>query len=152
MLVAVAGVLVLLTSACSREAGPMPTGGGGDDPGPAALATKLRALTQDVCYRSPGDIDPPACEKYVTQLGSVPGSARDFARGEYGRDDHPGLLKAANTLGKGLKTYNNAQCGRSAGGSRDDEACTQTLQDVADALDDVQAGVQELPQVSGQGG
>ncbi|GAA1246294.1 hypothetical protein GCM10009676_35500 [Prauserella halophila] len=147
----VAGVLVVLTSACSREAGPMPSGGG-EDPGPAALATKLRALTQDVCYRSPADIEPTACEKYVTQLGSIPGSARDFAQGQYGRDDRPRLIEAADTLEEGLSSYNNGQCGRSADGSGDDDECTQTLQDIAGALDDVQTGVQQLPQVSGQGG
>lgn len=152
LLVVMAGVLVMLTSACSREAGPMATGGGGEDPGPAALDTKLRALTQDVCYRSPADIEPTACEKYVTQLGSVPGSARDFARGDYGRDDHTGLIKAADTLGDGLSTYNKAQCGRSAGGSGDEGACTQTLQEIANALGDVHDGVQQLPQVSGQSG
>ncbi|MBB3661877.1 hypothetical protein FB384_000781 [Prauserella sediminis] len=152
LLVAVAGVLVVLASACSREAGPMPSGGGGEDPGPAALATKVRALTEDVCYRSPADIEPTACEKYVTQLGSIAGSARDVARGEHGREDHAGLTEAAKTLDEALSTYNSAQCGRSAGGSTDDEACTQTLQDIASALGDVQSEMQSLPEVSGQGG
>lgn len=130
----------------------MPSGGGGEDPGPAALATKLRALTQDVCYRTPTDIQPAACEKYVTQLGGVAGSARKFAQGEYGRDDHQSLREAAGTLSKGLSAYNGSRCGRSASGGNDDEACTQTLQDIADSLGDVQAGMEQLPQVSGQSG
>ncbi|GAA1194462.1 hypothetical protein LY12_004968 [Prauserella alba] len=128
----------------------MPSGGGGEDPGPAALATKLRALTEDVCYRSPADIDPTACEKYVTQLGSIAGSAQDAARGEHGGEDNAALTKASKNLDKAVSTYNGEQCGRSAGGSRDDEACTQTLQDVADALGDVQSEVEQLPEVSGR--
>jgi len=143
LLVAVAGVLMVLASACSREAGPTPTGGG-EDPGPSALATKLRAITQDVCYRAPGDIDPPECQKYVTQLGSVPGQARDYAKNE-----HPELTSAADTLGKGLRAYNSGGCGDDPGASGDTEACTQSLQDIADALGDVQAGVRQLPEVSG---
>lgn len=128
---------MVLTSACSREAGPTPTGGG-DDPGPAALATKLRALTEDACYRDPGGGDPAGCQKYVTQLGSVPGKARDYAKG-----DHPELSKAANALDKGLTTYNNGQCGDSGG-----RQCEQSLQDISSALGNVQEGVEKLPEVS----
>jgi len=70
--VAIGGaLLVLVLSGCGNEAGPAPKRGG--EPGPDALPTKLTALTVDQCYASPRTQLPKGCEKYVTELGSVPG-------------------------------------------------------------------------------
>lgn len=137
---ALAGLLLVVLSACSREAGPTPQGPG-DDPGPDALRVKLNALTVDVCYRTPTEIDPPSCQKYVTQLASVPGTAREFARG-----DHPELAEAANALEKSIRAYRGNGCGT---GGRPD-ACTESLVDMAEALGNVESGVLRLPEVSAQ--
>ncbi|WP_052583876.1 hypothetical protein, partial [Saccharomonospora iraqiensis] len=93
----VAAALLVVLAGCSREAGPMPEGQG-QDPGPGALDVKLEAITGDDCFRAPGEVYPPNCEKYVTQLSNVPGTARGFDAG-------PGLAEAADDLDAGVRAY-----------------------------------------------
>ncbi|MEU3275174.1 hypothetical protein ABZ639_30355 [Saccharomonospora sp. NPDC006951] len=129
---------LILLSGCSTEAGPTAKGPA-DDPGPGALMVKLDALTVDVCFRTPEEIPSPDCQKYVTQLASVPGTAKKFAGTE-----HPELTEAATALGKGVQAYREGGC--ESGG--DEKACSGALADIASALDKVKSGVAELPEVS----
>ncbi|OLT48270.1 hypothetical protein BJF85_13445 [Saccharomonospora sp. CUA-673] len=134
---------MMALSACSQEAGPTPTGGG-EDPGPPALATKLRAITQDVCYRSPGDVDPSECQKYITQLNSVPGQTHHYATFE--APQHPDAVESARALRTAIDSYNNGRC---IDEQSDVEACTQSLQDIAEALEDVEGDVEDMAEQSG---
>jgi len=91
--VAIGGaLLVMVLSGCGNEAGPTPKQGG--EPGPDALPTKLDALTVDQCYASPRTQLPKGCEKYVTEVGNVPGTARKRAA-----DRDPRLAAEAEASG-----------------------------------------------------
>jgi hypothetical protein len=127
---AVVGAL-LLFSACSSEAGPAPKRAA-QDPGPGALRVKLEALTADSCYTEPEKQDPPGCEKYVTQLGSVPATARGFAG-----IDSPELTEHADALATAITAYRSDSCYTPAGTGVD--ACSAALVDIADALKGVQS-------------
>ena len=81
-------VLVLVLSGCGGEAGPTPKQGG--EPGPDALPIKLDALTVDPCYASPETQLPKGCEKYVTEVGTVPGTARKRAKPSTGNSTAKG--------------------------------------------------------------
>jgi hypothetical protein len=134
--VAVGGaLLVLLLSGCGSEAGPTPKQGG--EPGPDALPTKLDALTADQCYASPQRQLPKGCEKYVTELGSVPGAARKRAG-----DTDPQLLTEAAGLERAIGSFRGAGCTTVAdpGG-----ACTQALVDIAAALGGLKKQVDARP-------
>lgn len=132
-LAAVAAVLLL--GACSREAGPTPERGA-PDPGPGALRVKIDALTVDPCFRTPAKLPPPSCEKYVTQLASVPGRAEQYAGSE-----HPELAKAGRRLAEGISAYRDRGCVSDEAG-RD---CTDALRDIAAAMRAVEDGVAALP-------
>lgn len=125
---AVIGAL-LLVSACSSEAGPTPQRAP-QDPGPGALRVKLAALTADSCYTAPEKQDPPNCEKYVTQLGSIPETARGFAG-----IDSPDLTEHANALATAITAYRGDSCYTPAGTGVD--ACSAALTDIAEALSGV---------------
>lgn len=142
---AVTVLSVLTLSACSTEAGPTPKAS--PDPGPAALKTKLDALTVDPCFTQPGELAPQDCEKYVTQVANVPGTAEKYADA-----DHPKLREAAASLTKGVDAYRAASCDSAGSGGGSEKACDTALTDIASALDDVEAGVLTLPEVSATSG
>ncbi|WP_439386475.1 hypothetical protein [Amycolatopsis lexingtonensis] len=128
-------VLVLVLSGCGSEAGPTPKQGG--EPGPDALPTKLDALTADQCYASPRTQLPKGCEKYVTEVGNVPGAARKRAD-----DRDPQLVAEADRLDTAVKAFRSAGCTTvpDAGGP-----CTQALVDVAAALSGLKKQVDARP-------
>ncbi|MGW5722710.1 hypothetical protein ACWEVP_41520 [Amycolatopsis sp. NPDC003865] len=128
-------VLVLVLSGCGGEAGPTPKQGG--EPGPDALPTKLDALTVDQCYASPRTQLPKGCEKYVTEVGNVPGSARKRAD-----DRDPQLVAEADKLDTAVKAFRSASCTTvpDPGGP-----CTQALVDIAGALTDLKKQVAARP-------
>ncbi|CAM3118267.1 hypothetical protein SAXI111661_18980 [Saccharomonospora xinjiangensis] len=134
--------VVLLTATlfavtgCSREAGPTPKNS--PDPGPGALAVKIRALQADDCYLAPTEVRSPSCEKYVTQLSNVPGTARKYATG------HPGLREAADTLDATVRAYRGNNC--ADGGDAD--VCAATLTDMATALTGLHTELSALPDVA----
>ncbi|WP_019816622.1 hypothetical protein [Saccharomonospora saliphila] len=137
---AVAVALLLALTACSREAGPVPEGQG-QDPGPGALDVKLEAITSDDCYRAPTEVYPPNCEKYVTQLANVPGTARDFA------DRHPVLGEHARELDAGIRAYRANECTTSEA-----DACATALSDIASAVESLRAELSALPDVGTRSG
>ncbi|NBH06740.1 hypothetical protein [Amycolatopsis sp. SID8362] len=128
-------LLVLVLSGCGSEAGPTPKRGG--EPGPDALPTKLDALTADQCYASPRTQLPKGCEKYVTEVGNVPGAARKRAD-----DRDPQLVAEADKLDTAVKAFRGASCTTvpDAGGP-----CTQALVDIAGALSDLKKQVDARP-------
>nr|WP_166640595.1 hypothetical protein [Amycolatopsis sp. SID8362] len=128
-------MLVLVLSGCGSEAGPTPKRGG--EPGPDALPTKLDALTADQCYASPRTQLPKGCEKYVTEVGNVPGAARKRAD-----DRDPQLVAEADKLDTAVKAFRGASCTTvpDAGGP-----CTQALVDIAGALSDLKKQVDARP-------
>ena len=128
-------VLVLVLSGCGGEAGPTPKQGG--EPGPDALPTKLDALTVDQCYASPRTQLPKGCEKYVTEVGNVPGTARKRAN-----DRDPQLVAEAAKLDTAVKAFRSAGCTTvpDPGGP-----CTQALVDIAGALGDLKKQVDARP-------
>ncbi|MFF5990288.1 hypothetical protein [Prauserella flavalba] len=140
LLVTAAAVVLLPLSACSREAGPTPKAAA-PDPGPAELRVKLEALTVDVCFTDPREMDPPGCQKYVTQLGTIPGTAQKFAGTE-----HPELAGAGRSLDKAIRAYRDNTCGTEGAA----DACTQALVDMSTALGQVEAHLAKLPEVSTQ--
>jgi hypothetical protein len=134
--VAVGGaLLVLVLSGCGNEAGPTPKQGG--EPGPDALPTKLDALTVDQCYASPRTQLPKGCEKYVTEIGNLPGTARKRAG-----DNDPQLVTEADALERAVKSFRSAGCTTvpAAGGP-----CTQALVDIAAALSGLKKQVDARP-------
>ncbi|SFW42587.1 hypothetical protein [Amycolatopsis australiensis] len=137
--VAVGGaLLVLVLSGCGNEAGPTPKQGG--EPGPDALPTKLDALTVDQCYASPRTQLPKGCEKYVTEVGNVPGAARKRAN-----DRDPRLVAEADKLQTAVGEFRGAGCTTvpDAGGP-----CTQALVDIAAALSGLKKQVDAEPTTS----
>ncbi|WP_086865077.1 hypothetical protein [Amycolatopsis lexingtonensis] len=128
-------LLVLVLSGCGSEAGPTPKQGG--EPGPDALPTKLDALTADQCYASPRTQLPKGCEKYVTEVGNVPGAARKRAD-----DRDPRLVAEADKLDTAVKAFRSAGCTTvpDVGGP-----CTQALVDVAAALSGLKGQVDARP-------
>ncbi len=134
--VAVGGALLaLVLSGCGGEAGPTPKQGG--EPGPDALPTKLDALTVDQCYASPRTQLPKGCEKYVTEVGNVPGAARKRAG-----DDDPRLVAEAGKLELAVGAFRGAGCTTvpDPGGP-----CTQALVDIAAALAGLKSQVAARP-------
>jgi hypothetical protein len=128
-------LLVLVLSGCGNEAGPTPKQGG--EPGPDALPTKLDALTADQCYASPRTQLPKGCEKYVTEVANVPGTARKRAG-----DDDPQLVTEAGRLEQAVGAFRGAGCTTvpDPGGP-----CTQALVDVAAALSGLKKQVDARP-------
>ncbi|MEV6623114.1 hypothetical protein AB0M83_42225 [Amycolatopsis sp. NPDC051106] len=128
-------LLVLVLSGCGNEAGPTPKQGG--EPGPDALPTKLAALTADQCYASPRTQLPKGCEKYVTEVANVPGTARKRAD-----DRDPQLVAEADKLDTAIKAFRGAGCTNvpDPGGP-----CTQALVDVAAALSGLKKQVEARP-------
>ncbi|PRX44268.1 hypothetical protein B0I33_112146 [Prauserella shujinwangii] len=137
VLAAVAAAALLPLAACSGEAGPEPKRS--PDPGPGALYDKIDLLMNDPCFREPTGLAPPECEKYVTQLASVPGNAAKYAGG-----DHPELKDAGSALGEAIAAYRDNGCAKAAAAP----ACSQALRDVADALREVEAEIATLPGVT----
>lgn len=99
---------------------------------------KLEALSVDPCFRSPARLPAQDCQKYVTQLGSIPGTARGYAG-----SDHPRLVDAANDLEKGIGAYRGHHCDR--GG--DANVCATALTDISTALQQMKPQVAALPGV-----
>lgn len=130
-------IAVLALTGCSREAGPAPKGS--PDPGPGALVTKVHLLQADDCYRAPTEVRSPSCEKFVTQLSNVPGTARKYAAGQ------PRLKDAADRLDSTLRAYRSNDCA----GRGDPDVCAGTLTDMATALSDVERELSALPDVTG---
>ncbi|WP_410591248.1 hypothetical protein [Amycolatopsis sp. lyj-23] len=129
-------VLVLVLSGCGNEAGPAPKPQAGA-PGPDALPVKLDALTVDQCYASPRTQLPKGCEKYVTEVGNVPGAARKRAA-----DGDPQLVAEAAKLEQAVAEFRTAGCTTvpAAGGP-----CSQALVDVAAALSGLKKQVAARP-------
>ncbi len=113
--------------------------GQGQDPGPAALDVKLEAITGDDCFRAPGEVSPPNCEKYITQLSTVPGTARGFTGAG------PGLAEAADDLDAGVRAYRTNGC---AGGASSGDACATALTDVRAAVQTLRTELSALPDVA----
>lgn len=111
--------------------------GQGRDPGPAALDVKLEAITGDDCFRAPGEVYPPNCEKYITQLSTVGGTAREFTGAG------PGLGEAADELDAGVRAYRSNGC---SGG--EDPACTAALTDISAAVKTLRTELSALPDVA----
>ncbi|NIH85434.1 hypothetical protein [Amycolatopsis granulosa] len=120
------GAVALVLAGCSNEAGPTPKGSVGQATSPYALSVKLDAITTDGCFREPAGSTPRGCAKYVTELGSVPGLAREQAGTK-----HPDLVATANDLDKGIGAYRDNHCDTvpQPGG-----ACTTALTAIADSL------------------
>lgn len=133
-------MLILTLAACSEEAGPTPEQQQPEDPGPEALHVKLDALTADECFRLRDEMQPPDCEKYITQVANVPDRARDYAGTE-----HPDLREAADDLDSGIADYRNHKCDREE--NADASACSAAIDDVADAVAAVKAEVEQLPEM-----
>lgn len=112
------------------------------DPGPGALAVKLNALSADECFRSPQAVPPPDCEKYVTQVSSIPGTARSFVDAAETADS--ALTEAADELAAGVTAYRGNSCAQ--GG--DVQTCAGALTDIATALEAVRREVSALPDVT----
>ncbi|WP_329056583.1 hypothetical protein OG738_06090 [Amycolatopsis sp. NBC_01488] len=131
-------LLVLVLSGCGNEAGPTPKQGG--EPGPDALPVKLDALTADQCYASPRTQLPKGCEKYVTEVANVPGTARKRAN-----DRDPQLVAEADKLEQAVGEFRGAGCTTvpDPGGP-----CTQALVDVAGALGSLKKQVAAEPTTS----
>ncbi|WP_410569323.1 hypothetical protein [Amycolatopsis sp. cmx-4-61] len=129
-------VLVLVLSGCGNEAGPAPKPQAGE-PGPDALPVKLDALTVDQCYASPRTQLPKGCEKYVTEVGNVPGAARKRAA-----DRDPQLTAEAAELEQAVGEFRGAGCTTvpAAGGP-----CSQALVDIAAALGGLKKQVDARP-------
>lgn len=117
-------VAAALLTGCSTEAGPTPKPAP-QPPGPDALRIELDAQMTDQCFRAPTEQDPPNCEKYITQLASTPGIARDLAGG------NAALADAAENLRAGVQAYRDNGCTEA---DKAGPACGQALADVADAL------------------
>jgi len=135
ILAAIGGTLfLLLLPACGTEAGPSPAKQA-QDPGPEALAVKLDALMTDGCYRDPALQDPPGCEKYVTQLGSVPGTAQKYAG-----TTNLALADAGRRLDAAIATFRDRGCAGAAGPD-----CTTALRDMATSLRDIDGSLAAAP-------
>lgn len=133
ILAATCGTLFLFLAACGTEAGPTPKQGA--DPGPGALSVKLDALMTDACYRQPAAAPSPGCEKYVTQIANVPGTAQKYAGTK-----HPELADAATRLAGGVSAYRDQHCDATA-----EPGCPDALGAIATALAEVKTGVAALP-------
>lgn len=114
--------------------------GQGQDPGPGALDVKLEAITGDNCFRAPGEVYPPNCEKYVTQLSTVPGTARGFT------GTGPGLAEAADDLDAGVRAYRANGC--AGGGGSGDAACATALTDISAAVRALRTELSAMPDVA----
>ncbi|PFG47350.1 hypothetical protein ATK36_2387 [Amycolatopsis sulphurea] len=122
------GVLSLVLTGCSQEAGPTP-GPNPGTPGPDALPIKLDALSADACYSSPQTQRPSGCEKYVTEVGGTSGSVH--ARAQAGKTVDRPLDAEATALDQAVSAFREAGCTTvpSPGG-----ACTKALTDVATTI------------------
>ncbi|WP_344858874.1 hypothetical protein [Amycolatopsis ultiminotia] len=122
------GVLALVLTGCSHEAGPTP-GPNPGTPGPDALPIKLDALSADACYRSPQTQLPSGCEKYVTEAGGTVGSVHQ--RAQAGKTVDRPLDAEATALDQAVNAFRGAGCTTvpSPGG-----ACTKALTDIATAI------------------
>ena len=131
----VGALLLLLLTGCGKEAGPTPKQGG--EPGPDALPVKLDALSVDQCYLNPRSQLPKGCEKYVTEVGNVPGTVRKRAAGADAQ-----LAAQADALEKAVGTFRSAGCTTVAtpGGP-----CTQALDDIAAAVTSLKQRISALP-------
>ncbi|HVV13228.1 hypothetical protein [Amycolatopsis sp.] len=126
---AVLALALLLAGCGGEEAGPTPTGGGGQATTPDALATKLRAYTVDECFTSPGKETPKGCEKYVTELGGTVGMVREQAGTK-----HPELNTLADSLDKAVAAYRGPHC---ESVTTPGNPCSQALRDIANAVRDI---------------
>lgn len=134
MLAAFGGaLLVCLLPACSTEAGPTPAKQA-PDPGPEALSVRLDALMTDPCFLRPTELASAGCEKYVTQVASVPGTARKYVKA-------PEATEAGQRLEKGVDGYWDGGC---AGETT--PACTDSLVTIATELTAVHRSLATLPE------
>ncbi|SFB51790.1 hypothetical protein SAMN05216266_115151 [Amycolatopsis marina] len=138
---AVSAAAILLLTACSGEAGPTPKRAP-QDPGPGALQVKLEALTADACFTEPAEQNPPGCEKYVTQLGSVPGKARQFAG-----TAHPELKGHGDELEAAITAYRADSCNTEAGTGA--VTCSDALVDIAEALSGIETALAAVVDAAG---
>lgn len=95
--------------------------------GPDVLPIKLKALTTDQCYLTPGTESPKGCQKYVTELSSAAGSIRKR---------RPDLSSHADILDRPISAFRTANCQDQAapGGP-----CGQALADMSAALTSVKS-------------
>ncbi|WP_033293293.1 hypothetical protein [Amycolatopsis jejuensis] len=126
------GILALLLTGCSREAGPTPKSPG--QPGVDALPIKLDALTQDACYSSPQTQLPKGCQKYVIEVRNTAGAVHQ--RAAAGKKVDQSLDGDATALDQGVNAFLQAGCATVEAPGGD---CTQ-------ALVTISAGVTEARQ------
>ena len=132
------GVLALVLTGCSTEAGPKARRGAGD-PGPDALPTKLEALSADACFTDPRAQRPSGCEKYVTEVGNASGSVHKLAKS--GKTVNQPLDADATAIDQAVSAFRGAGCTTvdPVGG-----ACTKALVDISAALAEVKQKVNQL--------
>ncbi|WP_116204253.1 hypothetical protein [Amycolatopsis circi] len=132
------GVLALVLTGCSTEAGPKARPGAGD-PGPDALPTKLDALSADACFTGPQTQLPKGCEKYVTEVGNTAGSVHKLAKA--GKTVNQPLDRDATALDQAVGAFRQAGCTTvpTPGG-----ACTQALVSISAALTEAKQKVNQL--------
>ncbi|WP_020662484.1 hypothetical protein [Amycolatopsis benzoatilytica] len=132
------GVLALVLTGCSTEAGPKARPGAGD-PGPDALPTKLEALSADSCFTAPQSQRPSGCEKYVTEVGNASGSVHKLAKS--GKTINQPLDDDATAIDRAVGAFRGAGCTTVAqvGGG-----CTKALSDISLALTEVKQKVNQL--------
>lgn len=132
------GVLALVLTGCSNEAGPKARPGAGD-PGPDALPTKLDALSADACFTAPQSQLPKGCEKYVTEVGNTAGSVHRLAKA--GKTVNQPLDADATAIDQAVGAFRQAGCTTvpAPGG-----ACTQALVSISGALTEVKQKVDQL--------
>ncbi|MBB4686111.1 hypothetical protein [Amycolatopsis jiangsuensis] len=131
------GVLTVVLTGCSHEAGPTP-GPNPGTPGPDALPIKLDALSADACYSSPETQLPRGCEKYVTEVGGTAGAVHQ--RAQAGKTVNRPLDAQGTALDQAVGAFRGAGCTTvpSPGG-----ACTKALSDIATAITAVKKQVNQ---------
>lgn len=125
---AAAGAVLLLLSGCS---------GGEDEPVHLpSLHTKLLALTADPCHTKPREQPPYGCEKYVTQLANAARTVSAAGRAAKSELSDPG-----RRMLRGVNAFNKGGCDNRR--PKSDASCYQALEAIAEAVEDVQAELEE---------
>jgi hypothetical protein len=135
MRVVVSAVLLLLLTACSREAGPVAEAPA-PDPGPGATQNKLRQMSADLCFQAPQEQRPADCAKYIVQLS---GAVRAVQKNAGGDEQ---VLSAARAMETGIGVYRQGEC--HLADPADPAMCTQALTDISAAVTDAKAGFERL--------
>lgn len=99
-----------------------------------ALQTKLRVLQADDCHAHPRDVQPQACEKYITQVANAASTVDQGAR-----SGHEQLGEPAERMSSAVAAYRDGNCAH----SESDDTCTAALADLSAAISDADAAARE---------